>query len=148
MADIAVIHGPNLNMLGKREPEIYGAMEFDQLNEAIRRMGEQLGHNVQIFQSNHEGAIVDYIQGLSGKSNAIVINPGAFTHTSIAIRDALLAVGIPVIEVHMSNIHKREKFRTKSYICDIALGSIIGFGAQSYLLALAALSGVLGGQKQ
>jgi len=148
MAKISVIHGPNLNMLGKREPEIYGAMDLAQLDDTIRRMGEQLGHQLEIFQSNHEGGLVDYIQGLAGRVDALLINPGAYTHTSVAIRDALLAVGIPAIEVHMSNIHKREEFRRKSYISDIAVGTITGFGAQSYLLALAAAGSVAGGGRR
>ncbi|MDH5639290.1 MAG: type II 3-dehydroquinate dehydratase, partial [Nitrospinota bacterium] len=143
MAKITVIHGPNLNMLGKREPDIYGAMDLGQLDDAIRRMGDQLGHQVDIFQSNHEGGLVDHIQGLGGKTDMILINPGAYTHTSVAIRDALLAVGIPTIEVHLTNIHKREEFRKKSYISDIVVGTIGGFGAQSYLLALAAAAGVV-----
>ncbi|MDH5511489.1 MAG: type II 3-dehydroquinate dehydratase [Nitrospinota bacterium] len=148
MAKITVIHGPNLNMLGKREPDIYGAMDLSQLDDAIRRMGDQLGHLVEIFQSNHEGDLVDYIQGQGGKADMILINPGAYTHTSVAIRDALLAVGIPTIEVHMSNVHKREEFRKISYISDIVVGTIGGFGAQSYLLALAAAAGVVGGGRQ
>ena len=142
MARICVIHGPNLNMLGKREPSVYGAMDYAALNEAILARGAQLGHAVSIRQSNHEGELVDIIQGLSGAADIVIINPGAYTHTSVAIRDALLAVGLPVIETHMSNVHKREPFRKKSYISDIAAGVITGFGAQSYLLALEAVAGL------
>jgi len=142
MARICVIHGPNLNMLGKREPSVYGAMDYAALNESILARGAQLGHAVSIRQSNHEGELVDIIQGLSGAADIVIINPGAYTHTSVAIRDALLAVGLPVIETHMSNVHKREPFRKKSYISDIAAGVITGFGAQSYLLALEAVAGL------
>ena len=142
MARICVIHGPNLNMLGKREPSVYGAMDYAALNEAILARGAELGLVVSIRQSNHEGELVDIIQGLSGAADIVIINPGAYTHTSVAIRDALLAVGLPVIETHMSNVHKREPFRKKSYISDIAAGVITGFGAQSYLLALEAAAGL------
>ncbi|MDH4184735.1 MAG: type II 3-dehydroquinate dehydratase [Nitrospinota bacterium] len=142
MARICVIHGPNLNMLGKREPSVYGAMDYAAMNAAILARGAELGLVVSIRQSNHEGELVDIIQGLSGAADIVIINPGAYTHTSVAIRDALLAVGLPVIETHMSNVHKREPFRKKSYISDIAAGVITGFGAQSYLLALEAAAGL------
>jgi len=147
MARIAVIHGPNINMLGKREPGVYGSVNYEQLNEAIARQGARLGLSVAIHQSNHEGALVDLIQGQAGAADLIIINPGAYTHTSVAIRDALLAVGIPVIEVHISNVHKREAFRKKSYISDIAVGVIAGFGADSYMLALEAAARLSGGGK-
>jgi 3-dehydroquinate dehydratase-2 len=147
MARIAVIHGPNLNMLGKREPGIYGDMDFERMNDAISHKGRELGHIVQIHQSNHEGKLVDIIQGLAGEVDLIVINPGAYTHTSVAIRDALLAAGTPVIEAHISNIHSREPFRRKSFISDIAVGVITGFGVESYMLALHAASAVCGGGK-
>lgn len=143
---VLVVHGPNLNMLGKREPSIYGSLDFDGLNAKITKTAESLGLAVTIRQSNHEGEIVDIIQNAMGETDVIIINPGAYTHTSVAIRDALLAVGIPVIEVHMSNVHKREEFRRHSYISDIAAGSIIGFGAESYILALRAAAELEGGK--
>ena len=141
MADRAlVLHGPNLNMLGKREKEIYGSMDFDGLNGRIMEEAGRLGIAVTIRQSNHEGELVDIIQSACGDADVIIINPGAYTHTSVAIRDALLAVGLPVIEVHMSNIHKRESFRRQSYVSDIAAGCVVGFGVDSYILALRAAS--------
>jgi len=136
MARALVIHGPNLNMLGKREKSIYGDMDYDTLNVMLTEKGKELGLSLSIRQSNHEGELVDIIQKAPDEADVIVINPGAYTHTSVAIRDALLSVGLPVIEVHMSNIHKREPFRHHSYVSDIAVGSIIGFGPDSYLMAL------------
>ncbi len=138
MVKALVIHGPNLNMLGKREKSIYGAMDYDTLNRLLAEKGKDIGLSVLIRQSNHEGELVDIIQKAPDEADVIVINPGAYTHTSVAIRDALLSVGLPVIEVHMSNIHKREPFRHHSYVSDIAVGSIIGFGPDSYLMALEA----------
>ncbi|VAX15869.1 3-dehydroquinate dehydratase II [hydrothermal vent metagenome] len=133
-----VINGPNLNMLGKREPSIYGSLGYEALSEEIKKRGNALGLAVTIRQSNHEGELVDIIQNASNEADVIIINPGAYTHTSIAIRDALLAAGLPVIEAHMSNIYNREQFRRISYVSDIAVGAICGFGAQSYYLALEA----------
>lgn len=136
---VLVVHGPNLNMLGVREPGIYGEWSFERLKEAIDAKSQELGLEVSQFQSNHEGEIVDAIQGALGDYSFMVINPGAYTHTSIAIRDAILAVDIPVIEVHLSNIHAREGFRKHSYISDIAKGVICGLGPIGYLLALEAI---------
>jgi len=136
MPAVLVVHGPNMNMLGRREKTIYGDMNYDTLNEEIKKKADHHGFSVAIRQSNHEGELVDIIQGASETVDLILINPGAYTHTSVAIRDALLAVGLPVIEVHMSNIHKREPFRQQSYVSDISIGSIIGFGPNSYLLGL------------
>lgn len=133
-----MINGPNLNMLGRREPSIYGTLDYDTLSEEIKKRGDGLGLSVVIRQSNHEGELVDIIQNAPNEAEVIIINPGAYTHTSVAIRDALLAVDLPVIETHMSNIYKREEFRRHSYISDIAVGSICGFGAQSYFMALEA----------
>jgi len=133
---ILLLHGPNLNMLGKREVSIYGDTDYVSLNDAIEKRGRELDLAVDIKQSNHEGELVDYIQNAAGAADVIVINPGAYTHTSVAIRDALLAVGLPVIEVHMSNIYKREPFRRHSYVSDISIGSIAGFGPDSYIMAL------------
>ncbi len=137
---VLVIHGPNLNMLGKREPSIYGNTDYEGLNVKIIDKAAKLNLTAVIKQSNHEGALVDIIQNAPEEADIIIINPGAYTHTSIAIRDALLAAGLPVIEVHISNIHKREPFRQRSYVSDIASGCIMGFGVESYMLALEAAS--------
>jgi 3-dehydroquinate dehydratase II len=137
---ILVIHGPNLNMLGKREPEIYGNTTLDEINLDLDNLGKQLGIFVETFQSNHEGAIVDKIQEASATQKGLIINPAAFTHTSIAIRDALLALDIPIIEIHISNIYKREPFRHKSLISDVANAQITGLGIKGYSIALKALA--------
>lgn len=137
---ILVIHGPNLNMLGKREPEIYGHKSLEEINAELKALGEDFGLEVETFQSNHEGVIVDKIQQAMGTCRGIIINPAAFTHTSIAIRDALAVLDIPVIEIHLSNIHKREPFRHQSMIADIATARIAGFGSLGYLLALEGLA--------
>ncbi len=127
MKKIIVIHGPNLNLLGKREPDTYGRVTFDELNSMLRKAALKAGVELGIAQSNHEGEIVDIIQKADGNFEAIIINPGAYTHTSIAIRDAIAAVGIPTVEVHISNIYKREDFRHKSYISEVAAGVRFGF---------------------
>jgi 3-dehydroquinate dehydratase II len=134
---VLVIHGPNLNMLGKREPQIYGSTTLEEINEGLKHQGEQAGILVETFQSNYEGAIVEKIQeALLSGINGIIINPAAFTHTSIAIRDALLLADVPVVEIHISNIYRREPFRHKSFIADIATAQISGFGVIGYALAL------------
>jgi 3-dehydroquinate dehydratase-2 len=133
---ILVIHGPNLNMLGKREPEIYGKMTLEAINSQLLKLGAKQNLVVEIFQSNHEGAIVDKIQEAEGTCDGIIINPAAFTHTSIAIRDALLLLDIPIIEIHLSNIYRRDFFRHKSMIADISTAQITGFGAKGYIMAL------------
>jgi len=135
--NIQVIHGPNLNMLGSREPGHYGTQSLADINEELIALGDKLNVRVTTFQSNHEGEIVDKIQQL--KVDGLIINPAAYTHTSIAIRDALLAVKVPFIEVHLSNIHRREDFRHKSMLVDVATAVVAGFGAQSYSLALRGL---------
>jgi 3-dehydroquinate dehydratase-2 len=140
---ILVIHGPNLNMLGKREPHIYGHQSLAEINAELKAHGDSLGIDVETFQSNHEGAIVDKIQQAMGNCQGIIINPAAYTHTSVSIRDALTMLDIPVIEIHLSNIHKREKFRHRSMIADIAAARIAGFGAHGYLLALEGLAGMV-----
>lgn len=133
---ILVIHGPNLNFLGKREPEIYGHMTLEDINEKIRERASDYGMEVEIFQSNYEGAIVEKLHEHYGRSDYLVINPAAFTHYSIAVRDAVLTSGLKTIEVHLSNIHSREDFRKKSVIADIAVGQICGLGYHGYLMAL------------
>ncbi len=134
---IQVIHGPNLNMLGTREPGHYGKQTLADIHDELIQLGDKLGVRVTSFQSNHEGEIVDKIQHLD--ADGLIINPAAYTHTSVAIRDALLAVQVPFVEVHLSNIHKREEFRHKSMMVDMALGVVAGFGSQSYTLALRGL---------
>jgi 3-dehydroquinate dehydratase-2 len=141
---ILVIHGPNLNMLGQREPEIYGDQSLDDINAQLKKLGDELNLELETFQSNHEGEIVSRIQQALGTCNGILINPAAYTHTSIAIRDALSLLDIPVVEIHLSNIYKREPFRHKSLIADIAAARISGFGAQGYLLGLKGLAGLIG----
>ncbi|MGE5301709.1 MAG: type II 3-dehydroquinate dehydratase [Alphaproteobacteria bacterium] len=140
---ILVLHGPNLNLLGKRQPEIYGRLTLEQINARIRALAKELGLNVEIRQSNSEGELVTWVQDAPAKFGAIVFNPAAYTHTSIALRDAISAVAIPTVEVHMSNIHKREPFRSHSFVAEAAVGQIAGFGAQSYLLGLRAAAAQL-----
>ncbi len=135
---VLVLHGPNLNLLGKRQPEIYGRLTLDQINRKIQDLAKELNIQVETRQSNYEGELVTWIQGSPKEFDALVINAAAYTHSSVALRDALLAVGIPAIEVHLSNIYKREEFRRKSLIADAVIGQISGFGVQSYLLALRA----------
>lgn len=138
---VLVIHGPNLNLLGKRETEIYGTKSLDDINKDILSLASELGIDVKTIQLNSEGEIVEVIQ--KGDYDALIINPAAYTHTSIAIRDAIAAVDKPVIEVHLSNIHKREEFRKKSFTADVVVGQISGFGPDSYLLALRAAKSIL-----
>ena len=140
---ILVLHGPNLNMTGLREPEIYGTITLADLNAQIAALAAQLGIEVEIFQSNHEGQLVDKIQAAREQCDALVINGGAYTHTSVALLDALLSVGLPVVEVHLSNLYKREEFRHLSYIARAAVGQICGFGVDSYLLGLRAVVATL-----
>ncbi|MGD9302489.1 MAG: type II 3-dehydroquinate dehydratase [Desulfobacterales bacterium] len=137
---VLVIHGPNLNMLGQREPEIYGHWTLDEINSKLKNLGQDLGLQVETFQSNHEGAIVEKIHQNVTACEGILINPAAYTHTSVAIRDALSLLDIPVIEIHLTNISKRETFRHKSLIADIATARIAGFGDRGYLLALEGLA--------
>ena len=138
MPTILVIHGPNLNLLGSREPEHYGSVSLDDINKTLERLAHSAGHRLVCMQSNAEHELVDRIQAAAGTENFIIINPAAFTHTSVAIRDALAAVAIPFIEVHLSNVHSREPFRRHSYFSDLAVGVITGLGAKGYELALEA----------
>lgn len=147
MPHILVLHGPNLNMLGQREASIYGSTSLKEINKLIKEEATSLGLEVTILQSNYEGKLIEAIQDAKGKYDAIIINPAAYTHTSIALRDAILAVNIPVIEVHISNIYKREAFRHKSYITDVAIGQICGFGINSYLLAIRAAAKIIQGER-
>lgn len=142
-ATVLVIHGPNLNLLGEREPEIYGRMRLADIDRALEELGRELGLVVEAFQSNSEGAIVERIQSARGRVSALLINPAAYTHTSVAIRDAIAAVGLPTIEVHLSNVYRREAFRHHSTIADIVEGRIMGFGAEGYLLGLRAAKGLI-----
>jgi 3-dehydroquinate dehydratase-2 len=135
---ILVLNGPNLNLLGKRQPEIYGKLTLEQINQKVRALAKDLAVEVEIRQSNHEGDLVTWIQEAPKQFGAIVINPAAYTHTSIGMRDAITAIGIPTIEIHLSNIHKREPFRHRSHIAEAAVGQIAGFGANSYLLGIRA----------
>lgn len=146
---IALLHGPNLNLLGSREPDVYGADTLDSIHLHLASVAREYGVQLSAFQSNHEGELVDKIQSLRGDADGIVINPAAFTHTSVAMRDALLAVDIPFVEVHLSNVYKREAFRHHSYFSDIAQGCVVGLGSAGYeyalraLLRLPAIAGVL-----
>ena len=139
MAKLLVLHGPTLNLLGAREPSVYGRTTLAEIDADLAATARAAGHELGTFQSNSEGALIDRIHAASKDGTAfIVINPGALTHTSVALRDALAAVAIPFIEVHLSNVHARESFRHRSYIADLAVGVITGFGADSYRLGLAA----------
>jgi 3-dehydroquinate dehydratase-2 len=140
---LAVFNGPNLNLLGTREPEIYGTTTLADIEARLRIVADELGVEIAFSQTNHEGALIDAIQGLRGTTDGVIINAGAYSHTSLAIRDALAAVAVPYVEVHLSNIFAREPERRHSVIADLAVGLITGFGAQSYLLALQALVGRL-----
>ena len=145
MGKILVLHGPNLNLLGTREPHIYGSLTLADINEGLRRRAEEAGLDIAFLQSNHEGVLVDAIQAARGTADYIILNAAAFTHYSIAIRDAIAAVDVPVIEVHLSNIHQREEFRHKSVIAPVVLGQITGLGAESYRAALEAIIWRMGG---
>lgn len=139
MKKILVIHGPNLNLLGKREPQIYGKVTLKQINDELEKIGRKRKIQLKIIQSNHEGEIVDLIGSSKNRYAGLLINPAAYTHTSVAIRDALLACGTPAVEVHLSNIYSREEFRQKSLISAAVKGTIMGFGLKSYILGLESL---------
>jgi len=133
---IALLHGPNLDRLGQREPDVYGSTTLEEVDAAVVELAESLGVAVETFQSNFEGVFLDHLADLSGRVDGIVINAAAWTHTSVALRDALLASGLPFVEVHMSNVSAREEFRKHSYLSDVAAGVVYGFGVHSYLLGL------------
>ena len=143
MPKILVIHGPNLGLLGSREPGIYGNKSIDDINKTLKARAKEKGIELEVFQSDHEGEIVQTIGGSKGKIDIIIINPAAYTHTSVAIRDAISATSIPTIEVHLSNIYAREEFRHQSLIAPVAVGQICGFREDSYLLALQAAANLL-----
>ena len=140
---ILILHGPNLNLLGTREPEVYGSLTLDDINSKLVELGRELGSEIKCLHSNHEGALIDALQDARTWAGGVVFNPGGYTHTSIALRDAILAIQIPVIEVHLSNVYAREEFRHTSLISGVCQGKITGFGWRSYTLGLRALIEIL-----
>jgi 3-dehydroquinate dehydratase II len=146
-----ILHGPNLNLLGTREPEVYGSLTMEEINTRLIQLGHDLGVEVKTAQSNHEGALIDALQEARLWAAGVIFNPGGYTHTSVALRDAIAAISLPVIEVHLSNVYAREEFRQVSLISGVCRGKVVGFGWQSYALGLRALAGLLegfeGGQK-
>ncbi|UWR23950.1 type II 3-dehydroquinate dehydratase [Sulfitobacter sp. S190] len=140
MTSILILNGPNLNLLGTRQPEVYGHTTLSEVEKACIAHGKQLGVTVSCLQSNHEGALIDAVHAARETHNGLIINAGAYTHTSVALMDAVASVAVPTVEVHLSNIHAREDFRHRSYLAKVALGQICGFGVQGYLLAIDALN--------
>ena len=146
MIKIMVLNGPNLNLLGQRQPEVYGTTTLADIEVLCRAHSDQLGAELSFLQSNHEGVLIDAIHGARGTQDGLILNAGAFTHTSVALMDAISSAQVPLVEVHLSNIHAREPFRHKSFIAPVAVGQICGFGAQGYVLALDALNTHLAGR--
>ncbi len=144
MNAVLVMHGPNLNLLGSREPEYYGRMTLEEIDQRLLDLGSKLNIEVRTFQSNHEGALIDKLHAARAWAAGIIINPGGYTTTSVALRDAISALGLPAIEVHLSNVHAREEFRRHSMIAPVCLGSVAGLGWRSYTLALRAMAEILG----
>lgn len=140
---VAVLHGPNLQLLGRREPEVYGTATLSDVDEALEALAGDLGVELETFQSNHEGALLDFVDEASSRAQGFVVNPGALTHTSVALRDALVGVGRPFVEVHLSNTAAREDFRRRSFLSGVAAGVVYGFGVESYLLGLRGLVALL-----
>jgi 3-dehydroquinate dehydratase-2 len=143
---ILVLHGPNLNMLGAREPEVYGSLTLSDINTTLMELGKEFGADLKCLQSNHEGDLIDALQDSKAWADGVIFNPGGYTHTSVALRDAIAAIGIPVIEVHLSNVYAREEFRHHSMISAVCKGKIVGLGWRSYTLALRALAELLQGE--
>jgi 3-dehydroquinate dehydratase-2 len=139
MDSVLILHGPNLNLLGRREPDIYGSLSLDEIDSRLKHFGEQIPVEIRCIQSNHEGTLIDALHSAEEWAFGVVFNPGGYTHTSVALRDAVAAIHIPVVEVHLSNVHAREEFRRRSLLAPVCLGSISGFGYFSYQLGLQAL---------
>jgi 3-dehydroquinate dehydratase-2 len=142
MTAVLVLHGPNLNLLGKREPDIYGNMSLEEINHQIQALGNDIGIEIRCAQSNHEGVLIDALQEAQNWAKGVIFNPGGYTHTSVALRDAISAINIPVVEVHLTNVYARDEFRHRSLISAVCKGKIVGFGWRSYLLGLRALAGI------
>lgn len=148
MHNILVLHGPNLDLLGQREPEVYGAMTLENIDQKLVEAGTEMGFDIHTFQSNQEGALIDALHQAGEDSSGVIFNPGGYTHTSVALRDAIASIEVPVVEVHISNVYAREEFRHKSLLAPVCMGKIVGFGWRSYLLALFAFNELLTEQEK